>query len=140
MDKKFVIAWVVMFIAAMLEGLVVHGIILEPEYLKLGSMMRPPKEQEAFFPYMILAHVILSLGFVWIYAKGKEARPFFAQGLRYGFAVSILATTPTYLIYYAVQPMPGTLVAMQICLDTIGMMILGVIVAWLYREPAPAAA
>jgi hypothetical protein len=56
-----------------------------------------------------------------------------AQGVRYGVAVALLTTVPMYLIYYSVQPLPGSLVAKQIIFDGIWTIILGVIVAWLYR-------
>jgi hypothetical protein len=54
-------------------------------------------------------------------------------------AVALLATVPMYLIYYAVEPLPGNLVAKQIIFDGIWMVILGVIVAWLYRGTARSA-
>jgi hypothetical protein len=136
MNGKFIIAVVVMFIAWMIEGFVVHGWLLAPEYMKVMSLFRPETEQAGYLPYMLLAHLILAFAFVWIYVKGKEAKPWAAQGARYGLMVSLLATTPTYLIYYAIQPMPGNVVLMQIVLDTIGSMLMGLIVAWLYREPA----
>ena len=141
MNGKFAIAVLVMFIAWMAEGFVVHGTLLRPEYMKLANLYRPETEQLAYLPWMLLAHLVVAFAFVWIYIKGKEAKPFLPQGLRYGLMVSLLATTPTFLIYYAVQTMPGNLVVMQIVLDTIGSTLMGVIVAWLYREPvaAPAA-
>ena len=139
MDKKFFIAVVVIFIACMLEGFVVHAAILGSDYARLGAMFRGQDEQVAFMPFMLLGHVFLAFAFVWIYVRGRETKPFLAQGLRYGLAISLVATTPTYLIYYAVQPLPGMLVASQIVLDTIGYLALGVLVAWLYREPAAAA-
>jgi hypothetical protein len=40
---------------------------------------------------------------------------------------------PTYLIYFAEQPLPGALVGKQIVLDAIGLMVFGIVVAWLYR-------
>jgi hypothetical protein len=55
---------------------------------------------------MLLAHVFLAVGFVWVYVKGKENKPFLIQGIRYGAAIAVLTTIPTYLIYYAVQPRP----------------------------------
>lgn len=138
MNGKFAIAVVVMFIAWMIEGFVVHGLILEPEYKKLVTLFRPEAEQAGQMPWMLLAHLILAIGFVWVYTKGREAKPFLVQGLRYGFGIALIAMVPTYLIYYSIQPMPGNVVAMQIVLDTIGSMLMGVIVAWLYREPAKA--
>jgi hypothetical protein len=136
MNKKFAIAVVVMFVAWMLEGFIVHGVILAPEYKNIPNLFRTDKDAESMLGFMLLAHLILAIGFVWIYAKGREAKPYFAQGLRYGLGIALVAMVPTYLIYYAIQPMPGQVVAMQIVLDTIGSMLMGVIVAWLYREPA----
>jgi hypothetical protein len=53
--------------------------------------------------------------------------------------VALLTIVPTYLIYYAVQPMPGAMVVKQIVFDGIGTVLLGVIVGWLYRtRPASA--
>jgi hypothetical protein len=59
-----------------------------------------------------------------------------AQGLRFGIAVALLTTVPTYTIYYVVQPMPGNVVVKQILFDGILMLLLGTIVAWLYRSTA----
>jgi hypothetical protein len=43
-------------------------------------------------------------------------------------------TIPTYLIYYAVQPMPGALVFRQIVFDTVGIVAMGIAVAWINKE------
>jgi hypothetical protein len=59
-----------------------------------------------------------------------------AQGVRCGIAVALLTTVPTYMIYFVVQPMPGTVVIEQIVFDGALMVILGIIVAWLYRDTA----
>jgi hypothetical protein len=48
--------------------------------------------------------------------------------------VAFLTVVPTYLIYYAVQPMPGAVVAKQIVFDGVGMVVLGITVSWLYRS------
>jgi len=58
--------------------------------------------------------------------------------LRYGIAIAVLMTIPTYLIYYAVQPIPGALVAKQIVFDTIAALIMGIVVAWTSQPPKPA--
>jgi hypothetical protein len=55
--------------------------------------------------------------------------------------VALICTIPTYLIYFAVQPYPSDMVALQIVLDTIASMILGiVVVAAVNRDPLPARA
>ena len=84
----------------------------------------------------LLAHIFLAGAFVWIYARGVEAKPWLGQGLRFGVAVIFLTTLPLYLIYYVVQPMPGATVVKQIVCDGILVLILGAIVAFMYRRPA----
>ena len=134
MNKKFVIPWIVLFVAWFMGSFIVHGLLLHSAYMQLTDLFRPEAEQQKYFPLMVLAHVILSGAFAWIYARGVEAKPWLAQGVRFGVAVALLTVVPTYLIYFVVQPMPGGVVIKQIVFDGALMVILGMIVAWLYRS------
>lgn len=136
MNKKFFIAWVVIFVAWMAGSFVVHGTLLHDDYTKLSGLFRSEADAKAYFPLMVLAHVLLAGAFVWIYSRGVEATPWLPQGIRFGVAVALLTVIPTYMIYYVVQPMPGPVVAKQIVFDGILMLILGVITAFIYRPPA----
>ena len=139
MKGKFFLAWVVVFVLGMVLGMVVHGMLLKPDYDQVRQLFRSETEAQAKFPWMILAHIVYSGAFVWIYSRGIEAKPWLAQGARFGIAVALLVTVPMFLIYYAIQPMPGATVVKQICLDTIACVILGMATAWVYRnEPARA--
>ena len=139
MNKKFVIAWIVLFVAWFVGSFVVHGVLLRPDYMQLSSLFRLESDQQRYFPLMILAHVILSGAFVWIYARGVESKPWLSQGVRFGIAVALLTIVPSYLIYFVVQPMPAAVVIKQILFDGVLLLILGAIVAWLYRDtPTPA--
>jgi hypothetical protein len=133
MNKPFWISVLVIFIVSWLFGFVIHGFLLGAEYATLTTLFRQPPEAQSYLVYIIVAHLIFAIGFVWIYRQGKEDKPFLMQGLRYGVAIAVLSTIPIYLIYYAVQPMPGAVVAQQIVYDTIAILILGVIVAWLNK-------
>jgi hypothetical protein len=135
---KFVIAWIVIFVVWFAGSYVVHGVLLHDDYSKLSNLFRTEADAQSFFPLMILAHVMLSGGFVWIYARGAEAKPWLGQGMRFGVAVVFLTVVPTYLIYYVVQPMPGATVARQIVLDGILTLILASVAAFLYRRPTEA--
>ena len=132
MNKKFLIAWLVIFVLWMIGGFVVHGTLLNADYQAMGTM-RPEAEQQSMLPLMLLAHAILAGGFVWIYARGVENKPWLGQGLRFGLAVACLAVIPIYLIYYVVLPTPGSVACKQIVFDTILTLILGAVVAFLYR-------
>ena len=92
----------------------------------------PEAEAQKLMHWMILAHVLMAGAFTWIYVRGVENKPWLGQGLRYGLAVAVLFV-PIYMIYYVVQPTPGALAAKQIVLDTILTLVLGAVVAFLYR-------
>jgi hypothetical protein len=140
MNRKLIIAWVVLFVAWFFGSFIVHGVLLGSDYMQLTGMFRPESDQQKYFPLMLVAHVMLSGAFVWIYARGVEAKPWMAQGVRFGVAVALLTTVPTYLVYFVVQPMPGGVVIKQIIFDSILMVVLGMIVAWLYRDKSAAPA
>jgi hypothetical protein len=136
MNKKFIIAWAVLFVAWFVGSFLVHGVLLHRDYVQLTNLFRPEGEEQRYFPLMILAHLILAGAFVWIYARGVEAKPWLAQGVRFGIAIALLTIVPTYMIYFVVQPMPGNVVIKQIVFDGALIVILGAIVAWLYRATA----
>jgi hypothetical protein len=138
MNKRFFVAWAAVFIVWMVGSFVVHGVLLHDDYAKLPGLFRPEAEAQKYFPLMILAHVIMAGAFTWIYSHGAEAKPWLAQGLRFGLAVALLTVVPTYTIYYVVQPMPGMHVIKQIVFDGILLLILGLAVAFLYRSQARA--
>jgi hypothetical protein len=133
MNKKFLISVVVTFFMSMALGFFVHGFLLVREYSLLTSLFRSQEDQANHFLFMLLAHVFIAYGFVWIYIKGKEEKPFLTQGICYGTAIAVLTTIPNYLIYYAVQPMPGLIVFKQIIFDSVGVILMGIVVAWLNK-------
>lgn len=134
MSKRFVMAWVVLFVARMVEGMVVHGMLLGADYRALPQLFRAEVDAQGYFGWMIGAHVLIAGAFVWIYERGVSPdKPWLGQGLRFGIAVALLTVVPTYLIYYAVQPLPGILVVKQVVFDAIALLVFGVIVGWMCR-------
>jgi hypothetical protein len=136
MNKRFVVAWIVVFVVWMVGSFVVHGTLLAADYAKLPNLFRPEADAQQYLPWMLLAHVVMAGAFAWIYARGAEAKPWLGQGLRYGLAIALLTVVPMYTIYYAVQPMPGMAVVKQIVFDGILLLLLGAVIAFLYRDTA----
>ena len=134
MNRRFLTAWVAVFIVWMLGSFVVHGTLLQADYARLPNLFRGETDARQYFGFMILAHVVLAGAFVWIYARGVEAAPWAGQGLRFGLAVSLLTVVPTYTIYYAVQPMPASLVIRQVVFDAVVLLLLGCVAAFVYRD------
>jgi hypothetical protein len=136
MNKRFFIAWLVVFIAWFGCSFVVHGVLLHADYVAQAHLYRPEAEAQQMMHFMVLAHILMAGAFVWIYARGVEARPWVAQGLRFGVLVALLTSVPWFMIYYVVMPLPAMLVAKQIVFESIQLLILGVLTAFFYREPA----
>jgi magnesium-transporting ATPase (P-type) len=139
MNKKFLISWVVIFVIWMVGSFVVHGLLLGADYANAQpTLMRPEAEQQSMFHWMLIAHISLAGAFVWIYGRGIDDKPWMQQGIRYGIAVALLAVIPVYMIYYAVQPTPGMIVIKQSVFDTVLIVILGIVVAFLNKPKATA--
>lgn len=134
MNKKLAIAWATIFVVWMAGSFIVHGLLLHGDYARLPNLFRPEADAQQYFPLMILAHVILSGAFAWVYSRGAEAKPWLAQGIRFGIAIALLTVVPHYIIYYVVQPMPGMHVVKQIVFDGTLVVILGVVMAFLHRD------
>jgi hypothetical protein len=134
MNPKFVIAWAAVFIGWMIGSFVVHGALLHGDYSKLPNLFRTEQDAQKLLPFMILAHLIMAGAFAWIYSRGVEAKPWLAQGIRFGIAVALLTAVPMYLIYYVVQPMPGVLAFKQMLFDSILIVILGAIAGFIFRS------
>ena len=142
MNKRFVVSVVVIFVLSMLFGALIHGMLLGGDYARLATMgvYRMPSSAEPMMAYIVVANVIFAIGFTWVYRMGRESRPWPGQGLRFGIAVSVLSTIPMYLISYAIMPLPSDLVAKQAVLDTLVVVALGLVAAYINRDAAPARA
>ena len=137
--KQFVISVVVLFIVSLGLGFVVHAVVLKDDYAKLPNLMRTEADGARHFPAMLVAHLVLATGVTAIYRRGREpGKGWMGQGVRFGFWFAVASCIPMYLIYYAVQPMPLSLVEKQLVLDTICTVILGIAAAGLNKLPASA--
>ena len=58
------------------------------------------------------------------------------QGIRFGIAVALLGAVPIYMIYYVVQPTAGMIAVKQSIFDSILVVILGIVVAFLNKPQA----
>jgi hypothetical protein len=132
MTRKCIISAIVMFVMAWGLSFVVHGVLLYPDYLATQGM-RPPEEAQKIIYWLILAQAIFGAAFAWVYVQGKEDKPWLTQGIRYGIAIACLTVIPTYLIYHVVTPIAFVAAIKQIVFDTIRVLLMGVVLAWINR-------
>ena len=137
MNTKFLIAGIAGFIMSLGLGFVVHEMFLHNDYSQVSNLFRTEADHASYFPFMLLSHLAKGFAFAWIYRQGiSSGVPWLTQGVRFGIAVAVLMTVPLYLIYYAVQPMPGMLVIKQIVGDSIATVLIGIVVAFIYKPAA----
>jgi hypothetical protein len=133
MKRRNLISVVTMFVVLMVSDFVVHGMLLHDDYMQLTGLYRTESDQQTYFLHMLLAHVFLAVGMVWVYLEGRKDAAWLPQGIRFGLAIIVLLVFPTYMIYYSVLPMPALLAAKQIGFDSITRMFAALVLAWINR-------
>jgi len=128
--KKFFLTFVVIFLVLTALGYIIHAVLLAPDYQSVSYLYR----RQPLMQFLLLGNASFSLAFVWIYARGDQAKPWVGQGVRFGLAVWLLWAVPIFLIQYAGQPFPASMIAKEIVLELIDMLILGLLTASLYRK------
>lgn len=132
-DKKFWLGFGAALVITMLGGFVVHATWLNADYAALPQIMRSDEDSMGYMHFMMLAHVILSLGLVWIYRQGRGDGDWAGQGLRFGFAVAAVSAVPYFMIYHAVAQFPLELSLKQIVGDTVTLLAAGLAVAFVHK-------
>ena len=131
---KCIVSAIVMFVMAFALSFFVHGVLLNADYMQMQSWMRPQAETHGLMISMVVAQALFGIAFAWIYVQGREDRPWVMQGIRYGIAISALAIAPTYLIYHVVTPVPLSVAVKQIVFDTVRVVLMGIVLAWINRR------
>ena len=133
MDRRFALATAAAFVTSVVVAFVSHGIILAPDYTLLPGVYRGPQFRPGLFSLLLLGQLIMAGAMVAIYRYGREARPWLAQGARFGFLIALASVVPCYLIGYTVTNIPAALAIKQIALEAIRTIAMGVVVAWMHR-------
>lgn len=133
MNRKFWLSLLAVFVVNLLLSFLEHAILLGPDYAALPNLMRSNQDSQAYFGWMLLGQLLICGAFVWIYQRGKEAKPWLGQGLRFGLAAALISTVPHHFIYHAVAQFPTVLMAKQVILDLPVMLCMGLVVALVNR-------
>ncbi len=108
---------------------------LVDEYEEAKYLWRP--QAEMILPLILLGNALYALMFTYIFVKGYQGLGV-SEGLRFGLYTTLFVVAPHALYQYAVQPIPSTLAAKWVALGLGDNMILGALVALLYKSPEKA--
>jgi len=129
--KKLIPTIIVVFIVANIFGFLIHAILLKADYLPIAGYYRPKGEEKMLF--ISLAYLSFAIGSVWVDAKGDEKKSWLGQGIRFGITMWLILAVPSFLIAYAVQPIPTMLMVKQVLFEGVDKILLGILTAVLYR-------
>ncbi|MCZ7658070.1 MAG: hypothetical protein M5U07_09520 [Xanthobacteraceae bacterium] len=133
MDRTFWLATLCAFVTSVVLAFVFHGLILAPDYALLPGVYRGPQFRPGLFSLLLLGQLVMAGAMVGIYRYGREARPWLAQGARFGLLVALVSVVPCYLIGYAVTNVPAALAIKQILLEALRTVAMGIAVAGIHR-------
>jgi hypothetical protein len=131
--KRFSLAVLTAWIGMEILGTVVHGFLLANDYAPFyGTLLRGssngggPDWRFAFLP---VAHFCFVAALVWIYSRVGFRGGLLAQGLKLGSLSWLIGQVPLWLVWYAEQPWPDSLVAKQLALELVVALLVGLLIA-----------
>ena len=138
--KQWVIASIAVFVGMSILEFILHGVILSSWYAETPQYWRPQEEMMGMMGWMYLGYAFYALLFTMIYSKGYEGKPGLGEGIRYGFWVGLLVHLPKMFVLHAVYPYPGKILVTWMVGGLVESLILGAIVAMLYKSSQSSAA
>ena len=131
-NGRIITAIVVIFVLSCVFGTLIHAVLLKSDYDALPNVFRASTDVKLLL--IFVAYLAFAIGSVWMYSHGVEDRPWLGQGVRFGIAVWLVLAVPSFLIAYAVQPLPESLVWKQLLYELVNKIVLGIVTAGIVRR------
>jgi hypothetical protein len=137
--KRLIGAIVAAFVILFVAGFLIHDVWLGSTYGEMrasGFSFRPEGAMQQRLWLIWVSDLLYSILFAWVYAKGVEAKPWAAQGVRYGIVVTLFTIVPATLNDYVVYSLPHRLVVDWMVAGLVTLVVMGLAVAAILRKPA----
>ena len=136
MNKKFWIAFIVVFIAMSVLSLIIHSVILGPVYQSdaMKNIWRTDMMSKMWIFYLV--YLFVSFFFVLIFSKGYTGKGIM-EGFRYGIYTGFLMSVPMAYSTYAMIPLPYSVAVQWLIYGLIQYIILGILVSLVYGKQLP---
>jgi hypothetical protein len=131
------------FLLSNVFAIAIHGFILAGDYEPYrGTLLRSfesgPGWQSLLLP---VAHLCFISALVWIYGRVSLNGSLSTRGIKLGLFAWLVGQAPLYLIWYAEQPWPDTLIVKQLGLELLSSLAIGLTIAFVSqlppRQPGP---
>lgn len=126
------------FLVAQVFAIAIHGFILAADYGPFyGTLLRDQQGDPAWQALLLpVSHLCFISGLVWIYGRLSLDGSQVARGLKLGLVAWLVGQAPLYLLWYAEQPWPDSLILKQLGLELLSSLAIGLTIAFVSRLPA----
>ena len=129
---RLLLAIVAGFAFIFVSDFLIHGLWLSADYKATSSLWRPDPEMHQRFGWMLLCQLLVAAATAIIWATGFAGRDL-GTGARFGLLMGI-AMQVWAIAFYVVAPLPGNIAAKWFLSGLLQAVVLGVIVAAIYKS------
>ncbi|MDC0358630.1 hypothetical protein OAO01_07425 [Oligoflexia bacterium] len=133
MDKRAILAIIVVFIIWSILDFILHGILLQASYEATASLWRPMEEMKMGLQYLVT--LVFAGCFVAIYGCLVEAKSL-AAGVKYGALFGVATGISMGFGSYCYMPIPSSLAWSWFLGTLVEILIAGAIVGAIMRSKA----
>lgn len=133
--KRLLLAALVAYLFLQISDFVVHGGIMSKTYEDIGQagVFRPEADMMRYTWVMFLTTIVFSFFFTFIFVKGYEGKGV-AEGIRYGLYITCFWVFVNSFNSFVIYPLPYSLAWIWIFIGLIQMVVMGIIVALVYKR------
>jgi hypothetical protein len=126
------------FLLSNVFAVAIHGFILAADYEPYRGTLLRSFDSGPGWPSLLLpvAHLCFICALVWIYGRLSLEGSLTARGLKLGLIGWLVGQAPLWMIWYAEQPWPGSLVVKQLGLELLSSLAIGLTIAVVSQLPA----
>ncbi len=129
---RLLLAILVGFVFVFASDFVIHALWLAPDYAATSALWRLEPEMQRRFGWMLLGQLLCALAFTVLWARGFAGRSL-KEGAIFGFFMG-LSQQVWAIALYVVAPLPGFISAKWFASGVLQAIILGIILATLYKS------
>ena len=117
---RVVLAGVAVFVLANVAAVVVHGFLLAADYAPYeGTLLRATGDGGGGlawqFVFLPVVHLSFTVGLIWLFRVARaDGDRWLPRALKLGIIAWLIGPAPMFLLWYAEQPWPGTIVLKQL--------------------------
>lgn len=132
--KKYLIPALAIFVVLTIADTIIHDILMKDLYLANSNLFRPMAEIKKHCYSFMLANLIFSVAFCYIYSKGHEKKDSIVQGIRFAVWVILLTVIPMTITSYTIYPHPKNLELAWLIAYSAEMLLAGITVAMVFPK------